>query len=390
MPKLAALALILSGIARAGEAAPFGNGTLPDGLGVNIHFTEPRRGEMEMLAAAGFRWVRMDFAWGGTERRKGEYDFSAYDGLTAALDKHHIRPIFILDYSNRFYDDDQSPHTDEGRAAFAKWAAAAAVHFQGRGVVWEMYNEPNIQFWRPRPDVHEYAQLALAVGKALRQAAPRETYIGPACSTMDYKFLEACFQSGCLEYWSAVSVHPYRQKNPETVAADYQKLRDLITRYAPAGKQLPIISGEWGYSSARKKFDEEKQGKYLARELLTNVASGIPLSVWYDWHDDGTNPTDGEHHFGTVRFEYRPGHDPVYEPKPAYLAMKTLAQSLAGCRFERRIDAGDDKDWVLLFQGPGGPRVVAWTTAEAHDIRIPGPIGKVKLTDSPRSLSNPG
>ena len=35
---------------------------VPEGLGVNIHFTDPRPGEMEMLAAAGFRWVRMDFS----------------------------------------------------------------------------------------------------------------------------------------------------------------------------------------------------------------------------------------------------------------------------------------------------------------------------------------
>jgi hypothetical protein len=35
---------------------------VPDALGVNIHFTDPESGEMEMLAAGGFRWVRMDLA----------------------------------------------------------------------------------------------------------------------------------------------------------------------------------------------------------------------------------------------------------------------------------------------------------------------------------------
>jgi hypothetical protein len=375
----------------AGEvAAPFGIGALPDGLGVNIHFTDPRPGEMEMLAAAGFKWVRMDFGWDATERRKGEYDFSAYDRLMSALDRHHIRPIFILDYSNRFYDDDQSPHTDEGRAAFAKWAAAASTHFKGRGVVWEMYNEPNIQFWHPKPNVRDYAKLALAVGKALREATPQETYIGPACSTMDFKFLEACFKAGCLEYWSAVSVHPYRQKNPETVAADYQKLRELIAKYAPAGKQVPIVSGEWGYSSGWKNFDEDKRGKYLSRELLINVASGIPISIWYDWHDDGTNPREPEHHFGTVHYDYRQGQNPVYEPKPAYEAMQALSKSLTGYTFEKRLAVGDTKDWVLLFHGPGGARVVGWTTREPHEVTIPNLGGKVSLTDSPQYFGGMG
>src|ERR1051326_4205475 len=71
---------------------------VPGSLGVNIHFTDPRQGAMEQLAAAGFRWIRMDFTWGGGERVKGEYNFAPYDRLMAQLDRHKIRPIFILDY----------------------------------------------------------------------------------------------------------------------------------------------------------------------------------------------------------------------------------------------------------------------------------------------------
>src|SRR5437763_4894846 len=123
--------------------------TIPDGLGVNIHFTDPKPGEMKMLAAGGFTWVRMDFSWEGAEHHKGEYDFAPYDRLMKALGDHHVRPVFILDYKNKLYDDGLSPHTDEGRAAFAKWAAAAAVYFKNSGVIWEMYNEPNIGFWKP-------------------------------------------------------------------------------------------------------------------------------------------------------------------------------------------------------------------------------------------------
>ena len=52
---------------------------IPECLGVNIHFTDPKPGEMGMLAVAGFKWVRMDLTWAGTERGKGVYDFSAYD-----------------------------------------------------------------------------------------------------------------------------------------------------------------------------------------------------------------------------------------------------------------------------------------------------------------------
>ena len=39
------------------------------------------------------------------------------------FDEHGLRAIFILDYANPLYDDNRSPDTDEGRKAFARWAA---------------------------------------------------------------------------------------------------------------------------------------------------------------------------------------------------------------------------------------------------------------------------
>src|SRR5215831_1879929 len=74
-----------------GGPATLPAGPLEHGIGVNIHFTDARPGELEMLAAAGFKWVRMDLGWGGIERKRGEYDFSAYDRLTAALEKHGLK-----------------------------------------------------------------------------------------------------------------------------------------------------------------------------------------------------------------------------------------------------------------------------------------------------------
>jgi polysaccharide biosynthesis protein PslG len=358
---------------------------LPAGLGVNIHFTDPKPGEIEMLAAAGCGIVRMDFVWSDTEKQPGVYDFAAYERLLAALDKHGIRALFILDYVNAHYDDNQSPHTDVGRAAMAKWAATAATHFQGRGVLWEMYNEPNITpFWRPTPNVDHYAKLALEVGKAIRAAAPGETYVGPATSGIDLPFLESCFKAGLLEYWDAVTVHPYRQTHPETVAEDYRNLRLLIAKYAPAGKQVPILSGEWGYSSVWSGMTDEKQGKLLPRQWLTNIANDVPVSIWYDWHDDGPDPKEPEHHFGTVAHPHYAGREPVYDAKPVYLAAKTLTKQLRGYRFNKRLSLVDPEDYLLLFtkgDDANDVKLVAWTTAAtSRPSRLPASPGAFAVT----------
>src|SRR5438876_9530066 len=91
---------------------------LTDGLGVNIHFTEPQPGEVKMIADAGFHWVRTEFSWELTERERGKYDFSAYDRLLKELDTFKIRALLILDYGNPLYTDGKSVRTPGAREAF--------------------------------------------------------------------------------------------------------------------------------------------------------------------------------------------------------------------------------------------------------------------------------
>lgn len=355
---------------------------IPQGLGVNIHFTDPQPGEMKMIAEAGFRWVRMDFKWDATEPERGRYDFAAYDRLMKALDEHQIHALFILDYGNPLYDG-APPRTPEARQAFARWAVAAAKHFSNRGVIWEIYNEPNHQIFWPRPNVNEYVELALAVGRAFRAEAPNEKLIGPAVSEMDYSFLETCFKSGLLDYWYAVSVHPYLRSDPEGAALEYCRLRQMIQAYrfrSGSDRVIPVISGEWGYSAVWRGMNEEKQGALFAREMLTNVANEIPISIWYDWRDDGSDPNEPEHHFGLVRTAYQAGRDQVYEPKPAYRAARTFSQFFDGYVFQQRLPVGRDDDYVLVFSKAGDRRLAAWTTsASTHRLNIPMDKGEFKV-----------
>ena len=377
--------------AAAGEAVARGlpkAGTL-DGLGVNIHFTHAKAGELEMLAAGGFRFVRMDFGWEGCEREKGVYDFAAYDHLLGDLERLGLRAYFILDYGHRFYDGGLSPHTDAGRAAFCAFVTAAMKHFAGRGIVWEMWNEPNISFWKPKPNADDYAKLAFAVGETIRAVAPQELFVGPTTSEVDLAFMETCFKAGCLAHWDAVSVHPYRHRVPETVAEDYRTMRQLIHRHlirlgGDTRKDPPILSGEWGYSSSvegwGKGYDEQRQGRYLSRQWLSNIANEVLISIWYDWHDDGTNPKEAEDNFGTVRNPYRAGQAEVYEPKPAYVAAKTLTTVLQGYEFSKALALADDEH-VLLFAKGDQLRLAAWTSADApRTVTIPASPGRFRVT----------
>lgn len=354
---------------------------LPAGVGVNIHFTRGHEKELDMIEAAGFRFIRMDFHWDRIERKKGEYDWSEYDELTADLDKRGIRAYYILDYSNPLYEgavaaknpvtgqeenrSTASPQHPESIAAFARWAAAGARHFRGRHVVWEIWNEPNITFWKPKPDVEQYTALALATCKAIRDADPDATLVAPATSGFPREFLESFLKSGVLEYLDGVSVHPYRSANtpPETAIEDYKRLRQLIEHDAPneAKKRIPIISGEWGYSSNTEGVSVEKQADFIARQQLSNLFCNVPISIWYDWKNDGKNPNENEHNFGTVTYDLK--------PKLAYIAIQTLTRELSGYRIASRYGTGNEKDFVLILtNAEGETKLAAWTLGEPHSV----------------------
>jgi hypothetical protein len=356
--------------------------------GVNIHFVTGHEKDLDLIAAAGFKYIRMDFGWQGIERTKGIYNWAAFDELTANLEKRGLSAIYILDYSNSLYEEtvvsknpitgrDQkatsSPQHAESIAAFANWSAEAAVHFKGKNIIWEIWNEPNISFWKPKPDVAQYIALAMATSKAIKAVAPEAIVTGPCTSEIPLPFIESFFASGVLEYLDAVSVHPYRNysMSPETAVADYQSIRELIKRYAPVEKKnMPIISSEWGYSSSTKGVSVETQAKYIVRMQLANLLYGIPVSIWYDWKNDGDDPTEHEQNFGTVSSDLK--------PKPAYITAQTMNTQLNGFTFSRRIDLKSDKDYVLLFINDKGiSKICGWTMGPAHSLVLENKIPKV-------------
>ena len=119
---------------------------------------------------------------------------------------------------------------------------------------------------------------------------------------------------------------------------------------------MPIISSEWGYSTAVGAVSEARQAQYLARQWLANLASGVNLSIFYDWRDDGDNPRDREHRFGTVRRNL--------EPKPSFLAAQKLIRTLRGYVIRHRLEDPTPSAWKLLFENTekaGELMLVEWS-----------------------------
>ncbi len=346
---------------------------IPASVGVNIHFVTGGAKDLDMISEIGFKHIRMDMFWNRIEKVKGKYDWSSYDTLIAELDQRNIGALFILDYNNSLYTDNGlnwGPNNNANIEAYKKWAVAAVKHFKGHNIIWEIWNEPNNRaFWRPYPNAAQYTKLAFTTCKAIHNADPSATIIAPAMVHFGWGFIDTLFQSGILKFLSAVSVHPYRDGPPplmpETAASDFIKLKSLILQYAPDGKKIPVISGEWGYSSCltNRGVPLQTQADYFARMQLFNLYLGLPLSIWYDWKNDGTSLLTIGQNRGLVTSDLK--------PKPLYYAAKVFLHELSGYYVSGRINTKNDSDVVLILKNTSGSvKAAVWTEGKSHNITL--------------------
>lgn len=351
--------------------APF-----PEGLGVSTYYEN--QNELNTISDAGFDVIRADLYWSWIEEKKGVYNFEVnnYDTLIDSLLKKDIKPYMVLAYSNKLYGEDgASIKTEAGKNGFIKYVDVVTKRYAGKGIIWEIYNEPN-GFWGDAYS-KEYAELAIESAKVIRKNDPTGYIVAPALagtSPESFNYLERVFKEGILEYIDAVSVHPYRSWEPESAWYEYDVLRKLIKEYTD--KDLEIVNGEWGYSTTQGWWDlyltEKQQASYLVRMFLTDKMNDVPISVWYNWKDNSSDVNNSEHNFGVMEEDL--------EPKDAYYAMDNFDSILSGYTYKERIDIGNDDDYLVEFVNSNNKKVyVAWTVGNTHKVKITSNIkGKVK------------
>ncbi|MFA6286406.1 MAG: hypothetical protein WC661_03410 [Opitutaceae bacterium] len=320
--------------------------------------------ELAQDAAAGFKWARKGVYWYSTETTLGVYNFASTDTIVTNCTNNGIMPWFTLYGGNSLYGEaDKSVLTAAGRAGFAEFARQTALRYP-QVKNFEIWNEPNLAAWTPQPSLTAYCDLVAAASAAIKSVTPDAKIIGPALNVIPLKWLEDAFRLGLLEHVDYVCVHPYRGDAPETALPDYAKMRSLVRKYAPAGKRIEIISGEWGYSTSSQ-VTATVQAQYIARMFLTSLSAGMPLTNWYTWKDSSD-------YFGLV--------DNSLNPKPSYNAIQTLSTVLGGYTFKERLATANDANYLLKFRNANGKDAYAvWTTGANVAVAVPIAAGSGTL-----------
>ena len=350
------------------------------GLGVCTHLDYQIQ-DLDMLQAAGVKVARADTMWQYVEATKGQYNWSFMDSLIQGYSSHGIRTIAVLAYGNSNYSSDYT--SSDFINGFTNYASTAALRYKGKGVIWELWNEPE-NTGLSDPDA--YMGLANAVIPSIRAIDPSSAIIAPATHYGNASFIRSCFDQGLLNMVDGVSQHWYRPQtpqtwSPETVMSNYAGLRSCIADEYHS--TVPIVDSEWGYSLGDG-LTPQQQANYLARMHLVNLSQNIPLSIWYDWRDHGMEPTSQYNpatytdYFGMITEDH--------QTKPAYEAMQLLTTSLSGKTFLSRLESSST-DWLLLFGDGHESSLAAWTTVAPHVVEVFGQ--SISLTGTPMYVSVP-
>lgn len=285
--------------------------------------------ELDLMAATGAAWVRLDFDWSGVEGTRGRYSWSNLDRLVDAIQARGMKVLALPAYTPAWArpagTTTHHPPTDP--AHFAAFVGAAAARYAPKGVtVWEIWNEPNIpNFWEPKPDVAGYVTLLRAASAAIRAAAPGATIVtgglSPASDSSDGRYVDPrtfvtrMYELGARSSFDAVGVHPYSfPALPSDVRTaswnTFQKMttiRDTMVANGDAAKKIWLTETGAPTGASAQAVTEQRQAEIISDTIrATEGLSWAGPVFLYAARDAGSDLADREDNFGLLRRDFSP------------------------------------------------------------------------------------
>ena len=275
-----------------------GKAMFPDAgvWGMVIHY--PYRSGIKEI---GSQWVRLSIRWKDEETiARGSYNWVNPDKLISHyLDKgFKVMAILTLEDISPLYE------VDKGNQklvidAIAKLCGAVAGRYKGKGILWELSNEPEVfpmgGYWNV-PET--YTRMARKAAKAIKAADPTAKVGAISMAWVDRDFMSRCMKAGLLSDGTinVVTYHGYHRHNlmaDSGLAEDVAWMRQVIAENAPKGKQIIIADSERGYARLpfltpkptgnwrNQVYTESEQAAYLARHYFETIYLGVEIAAWY-------------------------------------------------------------------------------------------------------------
>jgi hypothetical protein len=314
---------------------------------------------ISLIAQDAIPEVRDELYWQTVEPRVGNFAFpDRYDRYMAGLKQNNISPLIVLSFENKNYDEGDTPYTDDGIAAYARYAVEVLRHYGKQIRAVEIWNEYNGTFCKgpaARDRAGTYLQMLQVAYAAIKRERPDVTVVAGSTSGIPVPYWEELLAGGGLAFMDVLAVHPYRYDlTPEGLETDITHLQNLVKKYN-GGKPKPIWVTEIGWSTKKSAapgdlaIDDMMQAKFLIRAYALLFSAGVDRVYWYLLHDyEGLN-------MGLV------SDDQKHTPKPAYFAMATMIHQLQGANFVRRENTPPYLYSLVFARASGDAIRVIWS-----------------------------
>jgi polysaccharide biosynthesis protein PslG len=317
-------------------------------FGINSHLATryPDPSSMAIPATAvadlGVRWVREDLHWHRVQPRPDVWDWTFTDAALRELLSRNINVLGVLGPSvgwatpHRGDTPNDVSYYPPDNERFLEYVRGVVTRYRRYVKYWEIWNEPDHDyFWQPKSDAAAYTRLLIRTAATIRSIDPEAKILIGGINPFDTTFLRTVAEGGAWNSFDILAIHPY--VNPyEPESGNLIAAADAVRTLAAQHGEKPIWVTEIGWASgpsdrdARGLANEEQQASYLVRAMLMLWQAGVEQFFWYSLKDDPGNPY-GLIGLGSGRTDYNPR-------KPAYYALQTLNQQLAGTTFVERRD----------------------------------------------------
>ena len=403
------LTLSLAGVSLAAEPTaaggfvvklpphPYAGALLADSpFGINTNL-RPGAADMQQrldgFQDAGIKWGRQGFSWRNIEQKPGQYTWEAYDKLVDDCLKSGLRIFGQFssppDWKKEEFKD-YDPGTPAGVQKYAAFCAAATKRYAGKVDHWQIWNEPNGEYFY-RYSADQYAALLSAAGKAIHQANPDAKVLALNMAFCDVVWADKVLSQTPYDAYDIVCFHPYRAMSapdekfdwwmkdqyvkswhPE-LGEDFRMIRqdfpaqieELATVMQKYGKLKPMWVTEicWNTNIHPYGTPEIRQADMIVRFYVLGIASQkVQKMFWWTFKDGGDMQYDMGNMVGLVRTNY--------EPKYSYYSFAFMTRMLEGKKWLGNFIRPDV--YAITFQDPKTQEytIVAWATKPYAYIKV--------------------
>ncbi len=320
--------------------------------------------QLQMIADAGFKWIRQQFPWYDIEiAGKGDFQdcrhppcksaWEKYDNIVELAAQHGIDIIARLEAPPKWAQTTAGDFAPPANLEdFGDYVAAVAGRYKGRITHYQIWNEPNnYPEWGEQPvNPEAFTQLLCTAYRRIKEVDPQAQVLAPALTPTislepgpgpgtglnDFIFLQRMYDAGAGSCFDIMSAQGYglfsgptdRRTRPRVVNFSRPLyIRDLMVQNGDAHKPIWISEMNWNAvpdEVADKRFGQvtpETQARFLplAYERIRQEWPWVGVaSTWFFKRATDAEKNQAMYYFRLV--------DPDFTPLPVYDALKAYTQ----------------------------------------------------------------